>query len=108
MATRVPVYPDARLVRDRERARDLAARLGAAGGIVLRGNGAVTTGRSVGHAVVRMVLLERSARVYLTARAAAGIDGLRALGDAEAAAWQATADELLDRMWAHLRRAPGA
>ncbi len=96
----VPVFGDARLVRDRERAERLAALLDAAPAVILRGNGAVTTGASVGHAVARMVLLERSARIYLAA-AAAGAP--RPLGAEDVAAWQASGDELLDRLWAYLR-----
>jgi HCOMODA/2-hydroxy-3-carboxy-muconic semialdehyde decarboxylase len=93
----VPLFDDARLVRDRARGEQVAAALGDGAAVILRGNGAVTTGRSVGHAVARMALLERAARVYLAARDA------RPLRAAEVAAWQSSADELLDRYWAHLQ-----
>jgi HCOMODA/2-hydroxy-3-carboxy-muconic semialdehyde decarboxylase len=66
---------------------------------VLRGNGAVTAGRTLGEAVARMVLLEAMARVFLDASAAGDVRPLRA---GEVAAWQAAAGELLERYWAHL------
>ena len=44
----VPVYDDARLIRDREAGEELAERLGSAGGIIMRGNGAVTVGKASG------------------------------------------------------------
>jgi len=98
----VPVFDDARLVRDAPRGGAVAARRGEAGAIVLRGNGAVTVGASVGDAVARMVLLERMARVYLAARAAGGGAEPPPLRAEEAAAWAAAAPELLARLWAHL------
>lgn len=96
----VPVFDDARLVRDAGRAEEVARVLGDGWALILRGNGAVTAGHTLGQAVARMALLERSARVFLAARAAGPI---RPLGPEEVAFWQATADELLDRYWAHLR-----
>jgi HCOMODA/2-hydroxy-3-carboxy-muconic semialdehyde decarboxylase len=100
----VPVFGDARLVRDAARAAALAAVLGDGWAIVLRGNGAVTAGRTLGHAVARMVLLEAAAAVFLRARAAGEPRPLRA---EEAAAWQAAGDDLLDRLWAHHRAVSG-
>lgn len=96
----VPVFDDARLVREANRAEALARALGDGWAIVLRGNGAVTAGHTLGQAVARMALLERSARVFLAAQAAGPI---RPLDPQEVEAWQSTADELLDRYWAHLR-----
>src|ERR687893_1461570 len=63
----VPVYDDARLIRGREAGEKLAGRLGDAGGIIMRGNGAVTVGTSVGAAVARMWVLEGSADFNRTA-----------------------------------------
>jgi ribulose-5-phosphate 4-epimerase/fuculose-1-phosphate aldolase len=100
----VPIFDDARLIRDRPRGEALAALLasgaGHADGAVLRGNGAVTTGATVGEAVARMVLLERSATTWL---AASGVGEPRPLSDDEVAAWRGTAGDLLRRLWAHLR-----
>jgi HCOMODA/2-hydroxy-3-carboxy-muconic semialdehyde decarboxylase len=96
----VPVFDDARLVRSRERAIAMATAIGDAGGIVLRGNGAVTVGAGVGAATARMWLLERSAETNLRALAAGTVRPLLA---EEVASWQAAGDELLARLWAHLR-----
>ncbi|MEU3643894.1 class II aldolase/adducin family protein [Lentzea sp. NPDC034063] len=96
----VPVFDDPRLVRDRQRAEELAAQLGPAPALLMRGNGAVTVGADVGQAVARMWLLEVSARINAQA-AAAGRP--RALSTDEQAAWLAAETELLSRLWAHLR-----
>ncbi|MCK2216075.1 class II aldolase/adducin family protein [Actinomadura sp. ATCC 31491] len=63
----VPVFDDAVLVRDRERGRALAERLGAAPAVILRGNGAVTVGATAGETVALMWVLEASARMNATA-----------------------------------------
>lgn len=96
----VPVYPDSRLVRERVRAEQLAARLGAADSLIIRGNGALATASTPGRAMARLYLLERSADTWLRA-AAAGTP--RPLSAEEAAAWQAAGEELLERLWEHLR-----
>ncbi|MFJ5985207.1 class II aldolase/adducin family protein [Lentzea sp. NPDC092896] len=96
----VPVFDDPRLVRDRQRAEELAKTLGNAPALLMRGNGAVTVGADVGQAVARMWLLEVSARINAQA-AAAGRP--RALSTDEQAAWLAAETELLSRLWAHLR-----
>lgn len=96
----VPVFDDPRLVRDRERAGELAQTLGQAPAVLMRGNGAVTVGADLGQAVARMWLLEVSARINAQA-AAAGRP--RALSADEQAAWLAAETELLSRLWAHLR-----
>lgn len=104
----VPVFDDARLVRERGRAEALAALLGEhpqpaghpARALIMRGNGSLAVAGTPGRAVARMALLERSARVYLAA-AAAGDP--RPLVPEEIEFWQTTGGELLDRLWAHLR-----
>lgn len=103
----VPVFDDARLVRDRERAEALAALLAEhpqpaghpARALVMRGNGALAVAATPGRAVARMALLERSARVYLAAAAAGDPKPLR---PEEIEFWQETGGELLDRLWSHL------
>jgi len=99
----VPIYPDSRLVRDRERALDLAAALGDAPSLIMRGNGALSTASTPGRAMARLYLLERSADTWL--RAAAVADP-RPLSPEEAAAWQSAGEELLERLWHHLRGRP--
>jgi len=104
----VPVFDDARLVRERGRAEALAALLAehpqsaghGARALIMRGNGALTVAETPGRAVARMALLERSAHLYLAAAAAGDPRPLR---PEEIEFWQATGGELLDRLWAHLR-----
>ena len=96
----LPVYDDARLIRDREASEALAEDLGNAGGIVMRGNGAVAVGTSVGAAVARMWVLERSAEMNQTA-ASAGTP--RPLGEEEFAYWESVSEEILERIWGYLK-----
>jgi HCOMODA/2-hydroxy-3-carboxy-muconic semialdehyde decarboxylase len=96
----VPVLQDARVVRTRERALAAAERLADATALLLRGNGAVTVGRSLGAAVARMWALEASAQLNLPLL---DLDGVPELDPQEIAHWSAMADELLGRIWAHLR-----
>jgi HCOMODA/2-hydroxy-3-carboxy-muconic semialdehyde decarboxylase len=96
----VPIYPDSRLVRDRERALELAAALGEAPSLIMRGNGALATASTPGRAMARLYLLERSAETWLRA---AAVGDPRPLSDAEASAWQSAGEELLERLWEHLR-----
>jgi HCOMODA/2-hydroxy-3-carboxy-muconic semialdehyde decarboxylase len=96
----VPVYDDARLIRDREAGEALAERLGDAGGIIMRGNGAVTVGSSIGTAVARMWVLEVSAEINRTA-AAAGTP--RVLDEKEFSYWESVSEEILERIWSYLK-----
>lgn len=95
----VPVFDDSRLVRDITRAEALAETLGAADGLIMRGNGAVTLGASLPDAVGRMWVLEKSARMNSIA-AAAGTP--EPLPQTEQDAWRATSSELLRRIWTYL------
>jgi len=95
----VPVHDDATLARGRELGAAVAATLGGGEAVVLRGNGAVTVGRSPGIAAALMVVLEASARINL---AAAVAGGSRPLSEAEYRAWRGVAPELLGRLWAYL------
>ncbi|MFF2520934.1 class II aldolase/adducin family protein [Streptomyces liangshanensis] len=99
----VPVFEDARLVRDARAARALTETLGDAHAVVMLGNGAVTVGRTVGAAVARMWILEQSARLTLAASAAGHP---RPLPASQQKAWVAAGPELLDRLWHHLAPAP--
>lgn len=96
---RVPVFADPRLVRDAERAEHLAEALGEAEALVMRGNGAITTGADVGQAVARMWVLEKSARLNAMAAAAGTPEPLSV---EEQDAWRAAGPELLARIWNHL------
>jgi HCOMODA/2-hydroxy-3-carboxy-muconic semialdehyde decarboxylase len=96
----VPVYDDARLIRGREAGEALSKDLGNAGGIVMRGNGAVTVGTSIGAAAARMWVLERSAEMNQMA-ASAGTP--RPLGEEEFAYWESVSEEILERIWSYLK-----
>jgi HCOMODA/2-hydroxy-3-carboxy-muconic semialdehyde decarboxylase len=96
----VPVYGDARLIREREAGEALARSLGGAGGVVMRGNGAVTVGADVGAATARMWVLERSAEMNRDAAAAGSPEPL---SDREFAYWESVSEEILERIWAYLR-----
>jgi hypothetical protein len=61
----VSVHDDARLVRSQELGLAVAERLGGGSAVLLRGNGAVTVGATVGEAVARMWVLEASAGINL-------------------------------------------
>ena len=96
----VPVYDDARLIRDREAGEALAGDLGSAGGIIMRGNGAMTVGESVGAAVARMWVLEVSAELNRTA-ATAGTP--QVLNEEEFSYWESVSGEILERIWSYLK-----
>jgi ribulose-5-phosphate 4-epimerase/fuculose-1-phosphate aldolase len=96
----VPVYGDSRLVRDRDRALELAEAMGEAPSLIMRGNGALASASTPGRAMARLYLLERSAETWLRA---AAIGEPRPLSAEEAAAWQGAGEELLERLWDYLR-----
>ncbi len=96
----VPIYEDARLIRGRDAGEALAERLGDAGGIIMRGNGAVTVGSSVGVAVARMWVLEVSAELNRTA-ATAGTP--QVLTEEEFSYWESVSEEILERIWSYLK-----
>lgn len=96
----VPVYDDARLIRDQQAGEMLAESLGEAGAVIMRGNGAVTVGKDVGAAVARMWVLEVSAEINRTA----AITGApRVLSDEEFSYWESVSDEILERIWVYLK-----
>jgi ribulose-5-phosphate 4-epimerase/fuculose-1-phosphate aldolase len=96
----VPVFPDSRLVRDRDLALELAETLAEAPSLIMRGNGALATASTPGRAMARLYLLERSAETWLRA---AAVGEPRPLSVEEAAAWQGAGEELLARLWDYLR-----
>jgi ribulose-5-phosphate 4-epimerase/fuculose-1-phosphate aldolase len=96
----VPVYDDARLIRGREAGQELAERLGNAGGIIMRGNGAVTVGKDVGAAAARMWVLEASAEINRTALSAGTLQPLK---EGELRYWESVSEEILQRIWSYLK-----
>jgi HCOMODA/2-hydroxy-3-carboxy-muconic semialdehyde decarboxylase len=99
----VPVHDSAHLLRSAELAQAAAARLPSGEALLLRGNGALTLGATPGVAVARMWLLAATCDTWAAAAAASHVT---ALTPAEIASWRAAADELLPRLWQHLRRRP--
>jgi ribulose-5-phosphate 4-epimerase/fuculose-1-phosphate aldolase len=100
----VPVHDDAVLLRSFERAERAVRSLPSGEALLLRGNGALTLGAAPGIAVARMWLLSAACDVYLAALAASGANPVTPLSADEVASWRAVRDELLPRLWEHLRR----
>ena len=96
----VPVHDSAHLLRSAELARRAAADLPAGEALVLRGNGALTLGATPALAVTRMWLLAATCQNWLAAAAGGPPTPLTA---AETGSWRSVADELLPRLWQHLR-----
>jgi ribulose-5-phosphate 4-epimerase/fuculose-1-phosphate aldolase len=103
----IPVHDGAELLRSPALADSAAGSLPAGEALLLRGNGALTLGATPGVAVARMWLLAAACDVYLAATAASGPGGPVPLSGAEVASWRAVRDELLPRLWQHLRRGDG-
>lgn len=97
----VPVHDDAHLLRSAELADRAAGSLPTGEALLLRGNGALTLGKTPGLATARMWLLSAACDAHLAAEAAGGAT---ALTTEEITAWRAVGDELLPRLWEHLRR----
>jgi HCOMODA/2-hydroxy-3-carboxy-muconic semialdehyde decarboxylase len=97
----IPVHDSALLLRSAGLADAAAGRLREGEALLLRGNGALTLGATPGIAVARMWLLSAACDTFLAARAAGPVTGLSAQ---EIASWRAVQDELLPRLWQHLRR----
>jgi HCOMODA/2-hydroxy-3-carboxy-muconic semialdehyde decarboxylase len=99
-APAAPLHGNPRLVRDQPGAEALAATLGGARAIVMRGNGAIAVGSSLEEAVVMAWYLEDAARVEL-AVLATQLDGLE-LTDTEARERAVTSGRIIERMWDYL------
>ena len=98
LGRRIPVHPVPRLLRAAQLATAAAATLGEADAMVLRGNGAVTTGDRPGIAVARMHLLATACSVHAAAQHPVP------LAEDDITAWRAAAPPLLARLWLHLAR----
>jgi ribulose-5-phosphate 4-epimerase/fuculose-1-phosphate aldolase len=96
----VPVHDSAHLLRSAELAERAARSLPTGEALLLRGNGALTLGATPGVAVARMWLLAAACDAFMTARAAGRV---KPLSGEEIASWRAVGDELLPRLWQHLR-----
>jgi len=108
----VPVHDSAALLRSPELAERAARSLAVGEAVLLRGNGAITLGATPGLAVARMWVLAAACEVYLAARGIRETMGtefgtpysVTPLSADEIASWRAAGDELLPRLWQHLRR----
>ena len=108
----IPVHDSAALLRSPELAERAARTLAAGEALLLRGNGAITLGASPGLAVARMWVLAAACDVYLAARGVREAMGtgfgtpysVTPLSADEIASWRGVGDELLPRLWQHLRR----
>ena len=110
----VPVHDSAALLRSPELAERAARTLPSGEAVLLRGNGAITLGATPGLAVARMWVLAAACEVYLASRGALGFRetmgtgfgtpySVTPLSADEIASWRAAGDELLPRLWQHLR-----
>ncbi|HEX6012375.1 MAG TPA: class II aldolase/adducin family protein [Geminicoccaceae bacterium] len=96
----VPVHDSAHLLRSPELAERAARALPTGEALLLRGNGALTLGATPGVAVARMWLLAAACETFVATRATGRVTPLT--GE-EIASWRAVGDELLPRLWQHLR-----
>jgi HCOMODA/2-hydroxy-3-carboxy-muconic semialdehyde decarboxylase len=96
----IPVYDSAQLLRSAELAERAARSLPTGEALLLRGNGALTLGATPGLAVTRMWLLSAACDAFVATRAAGRAEPLTL---EEIASWRAVGDELLPRLWRHLR-----
>jgi HCOMODA/2-hydroxy-3-carboxy-muconic semialdehyde decarboxylase len=99
----VPVHDSAHLLRSAALAERAARSLPTGEALLLRGNGALTLGATPGVAVARMWLLSGACDAFVATWAAGRVKSLTA---EEIASWRAVGDELLPRLWQHLRRHP--
>lgn len=84
------------LIRDAGLGASLAATLGSAAIVLMRGHGATTVGPNVRQAVYRSMYAEQNAQIQLSA---AGVGKLEYLTAAEALAAEATVEAQIDRPW---------
>lgn len=97
-----PLWDDPRLLRDDASAAGLAAAIGAAPAIVMRGNGAIVVADSLEKAVTLAWFLEDAARVELAVRSTGADPDSGLLDPAETIARQVFAGGVVERMWAYL------
>lgn len=99
----VHVYSRSLPARDRASAEEIVASAGDASCIVMRGNGVVVWGESVGEAVARLWVLESTADLALRALA---IGEPSTLPADEVSWWATHASDLLSRIYRHLLNSP--
>lgn len=103
-----PLWNDPRLLRNDQAAAELADMLGQSLAIVMRGNGAVVTGKSIEEAVSYSWFLEDAARTELQALTLLGggdvtsIQNIGLLNEEEIKARQVMTGGVFERMWRFL------
>lgn len=97
-----PLWNDPLLVRDDDKARAIAALLGNARAVVMRGNGAVVAGSSIEEAAGLSFLLEEAAALELAVRAVGDGQGATVLSAGEAAARALFTGGIFERLWEFL------
>ena len=100
----LPLWPDPRLLRDDASAAELAAMLGNAAAIVMRGNGAVVVGETMPRAVTLAWFLEDAARIERDVRGMGFPPQSGLLSDEEVSARQVWSGGVAERMWDYLTR----
>lgn len=100
-APQPPLWDDPKLLRSDELTDRLAATLGNAGAIFMRGNGLVTAGSSIEEAVVLTWYAEDAARVELEFLAA-GMDDVGIMSDEDIKSRATWAGRIRERMWDYL------
>lgn len=98
----VALWDDPQLIRTSQQAGAVVDELGAATAVVMRGNGAVVTGRSLEEAVVLTWYLEDAARVDQEIRAANLDDHAAEISPSEAALRATYSGRIVERMWEYL------
>lgn len=99
-----PLWDDARLVHDDESAARLAAMLALAPAIVMRGNGAITVGRTIEEAVHFAFFLEEAAKIERDIRTMGFNPDKGLLDAAEVEARKVFVGPVVQKMWAWLTR----
>lgn len=100
-APRVGLWGDIQLIRDDAKADGAIAAMGASAGLLMRGNGAVTAGRSLEEAVTLAWYLEDMCRIELVALQS-GLADVPAITPDQAADRATRAGGIFERMWEHL------
>ncbi len=95
-----PLWPGVALVRDDERARQVAAMMGENAAIVLSGNGCVVAGDTLEEAAALAYFLEDAARIEMAVLPTGKVP--RAYTPEEVAARAVKAGALFERMWHYL------
>jgi HCOMODA/2-hydroxy-3-carboxy-muconic semialdehyde decarboxylase len=101
-APQPPLWDDPQLVRSDEQADGVAAALGGARAVVMRGNGVVAAAPTIEEAVVLTWYLEDAARVELDVLATGAADCGAVLSEAEAGRRAVGTGRIYERMWEYL------